>query len=153
MGKPTIYDLLAKKSISEVTQTQINSATSVSDVDRATINFWKGPITVQRVLELRTYAHGLPIPELSAISSNEVANGGSATFKPSGTEIYRIQTITSSADMPLSLYDGTSYTIIQTGTTPVTYGNLYLTPTLYLVIGNTSGDTATCNVAYHTVGL
>ena len=153
MVKPTIYDLLAKKSISEITQTQINAATSVSDVDRATVDFWKGPITLQRVLELRTYSHGLPIPELSAISTNVIADAGSATVKPSGTDIWRVQVIGSTADLPISLFDGTTNMIIQTGTTPISYANLFLTPTLYLVIGNTSGDEATCNISYHKVGI
>lgn len=153
MSKPTIYDLLSKKAIGEITQTQINQATSVSDVDRATVNFWKGPITLQRVLELRQYPNALPIPELSAISSNSVADSASATFKPSGTEIYRIQTIKSDANMMVSLYDGTTNMLIHSGTDPQSFANLFLTPTLYIVIQNGSGDTAVCNIAYHKVGL
>ena len=118
MAKPTIYDLLSKKAISEVTQTQLNSAVKVSDVDRNTVEFWSGPITVQRALEMRTYPHALPIPELSTISSNTIANGATAQLKPTGTEIWAIQSIISTADIQGSLYDGTTNATIHTGTNP-----------------------------------
>ena len=153
MAKPTIYDLLAKKAISEVTQTQLNSAVKVSDVDRATVEFWAGPITVQRALELRTYPHGLPIPELSAISSNTIANGATSQIKPTGTEIWSIQSIISTADISVSLFDGTTNATIHTGTNPQVYSNLYIDSTLYIVMANGSGDEATCNISYHKVGL
>ena len=153
MAKPTIYDLLSKKAISEVTQTQLNSAVKVSDVDRNTVEFWSGPITVQRALEMRTYPHALPIPELSTISSNTIANGATAQLKPTGTEIWAIQSIISTADIQVSLYDGTTNATIHTGTNPQVYSNLLIDPTLYIVMANGSGDEATCNISYHKLSL
>ena len=154
MADPTIYDLLSKKDISEVTVTLLDSATKVTAVDRKTVPFWTGPITLSQAVEKsRTYPHGFPIPELSAISSNTIANGGSATVKPTGTEIWRVEVITSSADLTVSLFDGTTNMLLQSGTAPGIYSNLFLTSTLYLVIANGSGDEATCNIAYHKVGL
>lgn len=154
MADPTIYDLLSKKDISEVTVTLLDSATKVTAVDRKTVPFWTGPITLSQAVEKsRTYPHGFPIPELSAISSNTIANGASATVKPTGTEIWRVEVITSSADMAVSLFDGTTNMLLQSGTAPGIYSNLFLTSTLYLVIANGSGDEATCNIAYHKVGL
>lgn len=153
MSKPTIYDLLAKKSISEITQTQLNTATKVTDVDRKTVDFWSGPITLQRAMEIRTYPHALPIPELSTISSNTIANGATAQLKPTGTEIWQIQSIISTADISVSLFDGTTNATIHSGTNPQVYSNLYIDPTLYIVMANGSGDEATCNISYHKVGL
>jgi hypothetical protein len=154
MADPTIYDLLSKKDISEVTITLLNAATNVTAVDRKTVDFWTGPITLNRVLEAsRTMAHGLPIQETGAISSNVVANGATAQVKPTGTEIWRIQAITSSADVPVSLYDGATNQIIHSGTSPQVFANLFITPTLYLAIANGSGSEVTVNIAYVKVSL
>ena len=154
MSDPTIYDLLSKKDISEVTVTLLNAATKVTAVDRKTVPFWTGPITLsQAVSKSRTYPHGLPIPELSAISSNTIANGAAATLKPEGTEIWRIECIQSTADITVTLYDGTTNQVLHSGTSPQVFGNLFITPTLYLVMTNGSGDSAVCNVSYHKVGL
>lgn len=151
---PTIYDLLSKKDISEVTIELLNSATKVTAVDRKTVPFWTGPITLSQAVEKsRTYPHALPIPELSTISSNTIANAGSAQLKPSGTEIWRVEAIDSTASISVSLYDGTTNMQIHDGTDPQLFSNLFLTGTLFLVMANGSGDEATCNIAYHKVGL
>ena len=56
MADPTIYDLLSKKDISEVTVALLNAATKVTAVDRKTVPFWTGPITLsQAVSKSRTY--------------------------------------------------------------------------------------------------
>ena len=151
--KPSIYDLLSKKSMGSVTVTQLNTAVSNSDVDKASVEFWSGPITIQRAMDTRTYPEGLPIPELSSISSNTIANGATAQLKPTGTEIWRIQSIISTADISVSLYDGATNATIHTGTNPQVYSNLFIDPTLYIVMANGSGDEATCNISYHKVGL
>jgi len=51
MAEPSIYDQLAKESFSDLTITQLNAGTSVTAVDQATISYWKGPLTLSRVLE------------------------------------------------------------------------------------------------------
>ena len=154
MADPSIYDQLAKESLSDLTVTQLNAGSSVTAVDQATINYWKGPITLARILESsRTYAGGLPIPEASGISSNTIADSANATVKPTGTEIWRIQSINSTADVTVTLFDGTTNALLMTGTSPQIFANLFLTSTLYLMIGNASGGEATCNISYHKVSL
>ena len=154
MADPNIYDLLSKKDISEVTITLLNSATGVTAVDRKTVDFWTGPITLNKVLEAsRMMPHGLPIPELSTISSNTIANGATAQLKPTGTQIWAIQSIISTADITVSLFDGTTNATIHTGTNPQVYSNLLIDPTLYIVMANGSGDEATCNISYHKLSL
>ena len=92
--KRTVYDLLAKKDISEVTATQLDASVSNTRVDKETIEFWKGPLTIHRVLEMRTYPHGLPIPELGAIGlSGLIVAGGESGFKPEGSGIWAIMGI------------------------------------------------------------
>jgi hypothetical protein len=154
MVEPSIYDQLAKESLSEMTLTQLNAGASVTAVDEATINYWRGIITLHRIASSsRTYAAGLPIPEASAVSSNTIADSASASVKPEGTEIWRVQSIHSSADLTVTLFDGTTNAVLMSGSSPQVFANLFLTPTLYLVITNGSGDSAVCNVAYHKVGL
>lgn len=152
--EPSIYDQLAKQSVSELTITDLNAGTQVTAIDEATLNYWRGVISLHRVLSSsRTYADGLPIPEASAISSNVIEDSAAATVKPSGTEIWRIQTINSTADLTVTLYDGTTNAVLMSGSSPQVFANLFLTPTLYLVITNGSGGQATCNVSYHKVSL
>jgi hypothetical protein len=154
MAEPTIYDLLSKKDISEITTAQFNQAAKVTAVDRRTVEFWSGIITLSQVLnKSRTYSHGLPIPELSAIEANTIANGATAEIKPTGTEIWRVENITNTADMTVALSDGTSTQTLMTGTSPKQFGNLFLTNTLYIVVANASGDNADNLIAYHKVGL
>ena len=154
MAEPSIYDQLAKESLSDLTVTQLNAGSSVTAIDQATISYWKGPITLARILESsRTYSGGLPIPEASAVSKNTVADSSSATVKPEGTEIWRIQSINQTADMTVTLFDGSNNAIIMTGTTPQVFANLFLTNTLYLAITNGSGGEADCVISYHKVSL
>lgn len=93
MAKPSIYDLLAKQGIEEITTAQLNTATSSSAVDATSVEFWKGPITLQRVLQVRTYPWGLPIPERGSIFQDSVAALGTLTLQPPGTEIWEIKAI------------------------------------------------------------
>ena len=154
MVEPSIYDQLAKQSVSELTISDLNTGTKVTAIDEATVNYWRGPITLHRVLaSSRTYADGLPIPEASGISSNTIADSANATVKPTGTEIWRIQTINSTADLTVTLFDGATNAVVMSGSTPQVFANLFLTNTLYLVITNGSGGEATCNVSYHKVSL
>lgn len=153
-SEPNLYDYLKTNSVSDTTITQLDSATKSTFINERNIGFWKGPLTVARVIESsRTYAHGLPLPEAGAIIANSIDNGASATVKPTGTELWKVEAISNMADMTVSLFDGSTYCPIQTGTTPGVYSNLIITPTLYLIIANASGDTAISNVAYSKVGL
>jgi len=153
-SEANLYDYLVTTLISEATIEQLDQSAKSTYINESNIEFWRGVLTVNKVLESsRTYPHGLPIPELCAVSSNTVANGASATVKPTGTEVWRIQSIHSSADMTITLYDGTTNAVLMSGSSPQVFANLFITPTLYLVITNGSGDSAVCNVAYCKVGL
>ena len=155
MAKPTIYDLLSKLSISDITQSQLNTATSNSDVDRESVEFWKGPIILQRVLEMRCYPNGLPVPELSSIEVLTVPDGQTGVFKPSGTEIYEIMAINSDAAVVLGLFDDTTNLALTDASADVFLpaSPLYITNSLYISVANGSGGATQTKIAYHQVGL
>lgn len=170
MAKPTIYDLLAKQGIDEITIAQLNTATSNSAVDEASIEFWKGPIVLQRVLQMRTYPWGLPIPERGAIFFEEVDALGVVTIQPPGTEIWEIKTIRGygnggSCTTAMAWADGTSALIFRPSDTIAQAGTGYdlndlvsapmqLTNSLYLTITETGGANGLMiQAAYTTVGL
>jgi len=166
VAKPTIYDLLAKQGIDEITIAQLNTATSNSAVDEASIEFWKGPIVLQRVLQMRTYPHGLPVPELGAVRSQPADPGGTTSFIPSGTEEWKIMGISITAaggTPPVSVFltDGLTTVLMHSGATSTTESNFMpletpfiITASLYLLILNDDLSNAiSTKVAYHTVGL
>ena len=152
--EPSVYDYLKTTKIDDLNLLQLDASAKNTFTNKTSIDLWSAVITLNRTLEAsRCYPHALPIPELSAIDSNNIPNGQTALVQPDGTEIWKIQSIASAADMTISLYDGTSYTTIQTGTTPVVYTGLFIDNSLYITIANGSGDAAVCNISYHKVGL
>lgn len=170
MAKPTIYDLLAKQGIDEITIAQLNTATSNSAVDEASIDFWKGPIVLQRVLQMRCYPWGLPIPERGAIFFEEVGALGIVTIQPPGTEIWEIKAIKGYGDggactTTMAWEDGSSALPFREGDTIAQAGTNYdlnslvsapmqLTNSLYLTISETGGANGLrIQAAYTTVGL
>jgi len=150
----SIYDLLATSKVSEVTLKQLLNSSENSFVQGQNIEFWKGPITLARVLEsTRTYAHGHPIPEQSAIGTVVVEDSATGTIAPTGSQIWQVQAIDAS-NCIIGLTDGSA--IVPT-VDPVTGAStaltpIYLTATLYLAFTNASGGQQTPKVAYHTVG-
>ena len=175
MVNPSIYDQLAKEPLSDLTVTQLNSGSSVTAIDQATIEYWRGPITLARIAQSsRTYAHGLPIPEASVIEVIPILAGESAVIQPSGSEVWTIQGIEGTgvggaATCSLSWYDGSSEVVIDAGqsfssggndfeystTPPITAAQpLTLTNSLYLKIAETGTSVAVIfNVAIHKVSL
>lgn len=151
---PEVYDYLANVQISAMTLSQLDSATKSTFANRSNIEFWKGPITLSRVLEVsRTYPHGLPVPELSAIASNAIDTMTTADIRPTGTEVWRVQSVSTDNDITISLNDGTSTSALQTGSAALVPSNLFLTNSLYLTLANGGMSTAQTEVAYHKVGL
>tara|TARA_Y100001963_G_scaffold30932_1_gene42493 strand:- start:465 stop:932 length:468 start_codon:yes stop_codon:yes gene_type:complete len=151
---PDVYDRLKTTKLEDLTLSQLNQAIKASYINKDQVNLWSQAITLDRSLDAgRTYPHALPIPELSAVSSNTIADGAVATFKPTGTEIYRVEVIDSSANVVISLFDGTTNCQLMSGSDPVVFSNLFLTSTLYLAMTNGSGSSATTTIAYHKVGL
>ena len=151
---PDVYDRLKTTKLEDLTVEQLNQSIKASYINKDQVNLWSQAITLDRSLDAgRTYPHGFPIPELSAVSANTIADGAVATFKPEGKEIYRIECIDSSANVVISLFDGTTNCHLMSGSDPVVFTNLFLTSTLYLAMTNGSGSSATTNIAYHKVGL
>ena len=172
MADPSIYDQLAKEPLSDLTVTQLNAGSSVTSVDQATINYWKGPITLARILESsRTYAGGtLEIPETGAIETVTVTAGGDNTLQPTGTELWRIKAIHAiatggAATVMLSYTDGTSAVPIKVGASVATSGTMFdlnelisapftLSNSMYLQFTETGGvNVVTFSIVYFKVSL
>jgi hypothetical protein len=157
MDNRSIYDILTKQALSEVTTSNLNSATKVTAVDKESLDFWVGPLTLHRILKAtRTYGDALPIPELSTISSQTIADGATAMIRPDGTEIFSIVNIATNESITLALGDGTSTSSMKSlsgGATFQPTSPFYLTNSLFMAIVNGSGSEATVTIAYHTLGL
>jgi hypothetical protein len=157
MVEATLYDYLVTTKISEATVQQLDSSSKSTFVNDSNVNFWRGPITVSKVIDAsRTYPHGLPIPEVSSIEALTVANAASGTIKPTGSEIWVVQALDSTAEVLYSLFDGSAAVqlIPAPSATPfIPTSPLFLTSTLYLIIANASGGEATVGMAYHKVSL
>jgi hypothetical protein len=167
MSKPTIYSLLAKQGIDEITQTQLNTATSNSDVDEASIAFWKGPLTLSRVLEVRTYPHGLAIPELGTVAAQATAAETTVTFRPTGTELWAVMGIqilagagTPTINVSLSDADA-NLVLVHSGSSSTSASSFFpwespliISNSLFLSIYNSDATNAVnTSIAYHKVGL
>ena len=152
-----IYDLLASQDVSVTTLTQLDSAIKNTTIDRTNTKFWNGPITVYRTIEAsRTYPHGHPIPEASAIDSMSIDDGSSDTLKPDSPGLFQIVSIFTTADVSLQLAGTGGGTLMATllgGAVFLPQTPLIITPTLYLQVANSSGGSANVTIAYHTVGL
>ena len=152
-----VYDYLAKESVSELTTTNLDASASSTAVDRTNVTFWGGPITLARVIEAtRTYAHGLPIPEASAVDIMTIADGATDDLKPTSPGLFQLVSIFSSAAVTLQLVGTGGTTLLGTLSAGAVFINpapLILSPTLYLQVANASGGEATVSIAYHTVGL
>jgi hypothetical protein len=154
MATPSIYDQLAKEPLSDLTVTQLNSGSSVTAIDQATIDYWRGPITLARIVQSsRTYAHGLPIPNESAITTLVLADGATGFFQPPGNQLWLVQALKSDETVSVSLTDGATFVITNTGTAISPDHPTYLTNSLYYAVANGSGSEATIHLAYHKVGL
>ena len=170
-GEPDAYDYLATSKVGDLTVAQLEQTLENSFLNKTNLEFWKGPITMHRLLEVsRTYPWGLPVPEQSTIFTESVAAGETITVRPSGTEIWEVLALRGigvggNATTTLSFEDGTRTLNLRVGDTIATTGTPYdlndkvnspllLTNSLYLTIeetGTTNG--VMILMAYHTVGL
>jgi hypothetical protein len=156
MPSPDIYNQLSGVLIDDATVAQLDY-TRNTYVDTKSIKYWQGIITISKILEAsRTYAHGLPVPEVSAVKSALVLLGQPDAFIPSGSEIYLIQSIfNTGGTVTLVLSDGVTTSELKSLATGASYqptAPLYLTNSLYLAMSAESGD-CTVNIAYHKVSL
>ena len=171
-GEPDAYDYLATSKVGDLTVAQLEQTLENSFLNKTNIEFWKGPIVMNKLLQVsRTYpGAGMPIPESGAIFTDSVAAGETITIRPTGTEIWEVRAmrglgIGGNAVTALSYEDGTatltfrpSDTIATTGTNidlnTLVDGPIYLSNSLYL----TFEETGTTNgvmllMAYYKVGL
>ena len=149
-----IYNLLNKVKIDDATITQLNTMTGRTAIDKQTIEFWSGVITVARAMkESRTYTGGLPIPEAGEIKSITVGDSASGTIQPSGTEVWLLQGLNLDNCIAF-LTDGSAIMTFQLGGDNATVsGPLYLTNEVYIGFQNASGSEQTPAIAYQKVSL
>ena len=158
-GQPSIYDLLAKKSLTNITSEQIHEAMARTKADTATFDFWQGVLMLQAAIKSsRTFAHGLPIHTTATVVSAALADGANVSHTPQGTEVWLLQAITENS-CSFGLRDTATGNIQQllvegatTGTT-VLNQPIYLTSSLSLFISNASGSSQTPTFAYYKVSL
>ena len=156
--QPSIYDLLAKKSLANIQTEDIHTATARTFADVASIPFWQGVMMLSKAVETsRTFANGLPIHTTGTVVSAALADGANVSHTPTGTEIWLLQAITenscsfglkdSAGNIQQLLLEGAT-----TGTTVLSQP-IYLTSSLSLIISNASGSSQTPTFAYYKVSL
>jgi len=156
--QPSIYDLLAKKSLANIQTEDIHTATSRTFADVASIPFWQGVMMLSKAVETsRTFANGLPIHTTGKVVSATLADGANVSHTPTGTEIWLLQAITenncsfglkdSAGNIQMLLVEAA-----QSGTTALSQP-IYLSSSLSLIISNSSGSSQTPTFAYYKVSL
>ena len=151
MSEIDIYNLLNKVEISAVKTTQLNDMTSRVAVDKDAVSFWSSMITVARAIgESRTFAHGLPIYETGTVIATELADGASALYTPSGSEVWQVMNI-DLQDCSAMLADGSNASQLTASTFKA--GTLFLSSTMSIGFTNSSGSAKTPTVAYLKVSL
>ena len=156
----TIYDLLTGVKIDDATVAQLDTATGRTFVDRDSIEFWQGILTLSHVMKAaRTYPHGIVIPESGAVLVTTVADSASSSVTPTGTEVWRVQNIDAdNCSVSMKDADGNLSPLgivpaggqFQTTTFSLPF---YLTATMSIVYTNASGGEQTPSIAYHLVSL
>ena len=150
MSNIDIYDLLNKISIEDATITQLNSATGRTKIDRESIEFWQGVLTIAHTMkQTRTYAHGLPIPDQGGASSQVLGDGAAGELSPSsGTGVWLVQGFVQNAlvwtqngvPIPVNAGGYLQYPIYVTKLTP-------------LAAANASGGSLPAVIQYQVVSL
>ena len=167
--EPDVYDYLATSKVSDVTVAQLQEALENSFINKSNIEFWKGPITVSRLLEVsRTYSHGLPVPGESAVFQYGWTADETFVIQPPGTELWEIAAIEgfgtgASADLKFSYSDGIAdvgfkvVTVIQAGTkvdlNDLTPTQVRINNSLHFKVENTNTVPGILVVAYHKRSL
>ena len=125
MPERSIYEQLTGVKVDDTTLAQLDF-TKNSFIDTNSIEYWKGIITVSKILDAsRTYPHGLIIPESGTITTAVVSGGENVIIQPSGTEIWRLSGMTmsssgSAATVAIAFFDGSTFQYIKTGVSTAT---------------------------------
>jgi len=168
MVEATLYDYLVTTKISEATVEQLDSSSRSTFVNDSNINFWRGPITVSKVIDAsRTYPHGIGIPESGTITSSVMGAGETAEFQPPGTEVWEVigLSVVAAAGTPtilVNLHDGGSgFVEMHSGDSSTSSASFFpfeapftIRNSLYLYLINTDGaNAASVSIAYSKVSL
>lgn len=166
MPERSIYEQLTGVKVDDTTLEQLDF-TKNSFIDTKSIEYWKGIITVSKILEAsRTYPHGLTIPESGKVAVEAIAAGASGSFQPPGTEVWQIlgiEIVASGGNPVVNVYltDGSTPCLIHTGTSSTTASsfNTFKAPftisnTLYLSLVNADpSNVVAATIAYSKVSL
>jgi len=166
---PDLYAYLATSKVSEVTVAQLEQSLENSFINKTNIEFWKGAITVSRLLEVsRTYPWGLPIPEEGAVFVYQWDVGETFVIQPPGTELWEIAAmegfgVGTDADLAFFYTDGSNdvewhlATVTTSGTkvdmNSLTPTQIRINNSLYFKITNTDNVAGILLVAYHKRSL
>jgi len=163
------YDYLATSKVSELTVAQLEQALENSFLNKSNIEFWKGPITMHRLLEVsRTYPWGLPIPEAgNIVDSGPVSAGAYFDFQPPGSEVWLVTAMQSlgasgTPSAGVNMFNGSSTALMKSTQGSTTATNIfpsgqvpiYVTNSLYLRVSNQDLSIEQLfTIAYHVVSL
>jgi len=151
----SIFNQLVGVKLPDSTVEQLETGSKNTYVASDSIEYWRGIIAVSKIMEAtRTYAHGLPVPEQSAVEVLTVEASATGFIKPEGTEIWSIQGIDVD-NCAIALTDGTNFVNFASDSGYISRARnpIYLTNTLFFAFTNASGSQQTPSVAYHKVGL
>jgi len=166
----SIYEQLTGVKVDDVTIEQLDF-TRNTFVDQKSIEYWKGVITISKILEAsRTYPWGIPIPGSSEVATITIDPLGEGYIQPTGTEVWDILHIRAtgmggSATATISWTDGATDSEVNVGASiPAAGTNVELngsisgsrqtTNTGYIKVRETGGSVGIqLIVAYHKVSL
>ena len=152
--------------LNELTTAQLNSVLGVSSISPSTAEqLGEAALIADALDSSRTYAYGLPVPELGAVQPSPPFAESAHLVQPNGTELWAIMGIQIVADggtdtVVISLTDGSVSCVIHSGATSTTAQSFFpwespliISNALYLEIENSGVNNFTCAVAYHKVGM
>ena len=127
--QPDAYDYLATSKVGDLTVAQLEQTLENSFLNKTNIEFWKGPITMNKLLEVsRTYpGAGMPIPEEGGVTQVTITSGENYDIQPPGSEIWRITGMSMNgvggqATGAITYFDGTTQQPVASGLAVTTGG-------------------------------
>ena len=157
-NQASIYDLLAKNTLTNIKTTDIHSAQSRTYADVASFDFWQGVMMLSKAVEVsRTFSSGnLPIYNTGKCVSAALADGANITHTPTGTEIWKIQAIDADS-CTVAVKDAAGVMVMlnfdASAAITVPPSDIYITSSQSLFISNGTGSSKTPSFAYIKVSL
>jgi len=159
MSGPDIFDYLAKQTVAGTSQSNLHNSVKDTNVDRTNVRAWQDAIMIAKAIEdSRTFAHGLPIYDTGTAVSETLADGADATYGPSDTEIWLVQTVNMTnlswamrdSNGTISLLDTRQS---DTSTCTIPPSPIFVTSSMKLFVSNSSGSSQTVQFSYYKVSL